>query len=67
MAETKPQGVTEPKIDPLLTAMLDRLAETAPAWREDARELWCSLFVATVSLVYPCKPKRKSRAKKDRP
>jgi len=57
--------MTDPKIDPLLTAMLDRLAETGPTWHEDDCQRWLNIFALEVRLVYPPKKERKPRAKKD--
>ena len=55
----------KPKIDPLLTAMLERLAEKGPTWNFDQRMEWCDQFGGIVAMIYPGRASRKSRAKKD--
>lgn len=59
--------MTEPKIDPLLQAALDRMTAAGPSWTTEQREKWCEMFSILVATVYPGKKPRKSRAKKDRP
>lgn len=56
--------MTEPKIDPVLQAQLDHLFLSVPGWHDDERDRWCDLFVASVHMLYPTKPRRPSRAKK---
>jgi len=48
--------MTEPKIHPLLMAMLERLTETNANGRDDESDRWCKLFVDTIHMLYP--PKR---------
>lgn len=55
--------MTEPKIDPLLKAAIDRLTEIGPTWHEDDLVRFCDVFLATVRMLYPPKARRKSRAK----
>lgn len=55
--------MTSPKIDPLAEAALVGLSEIGPSWHEDEQQRWIEMFTAIVVMLYPGKPRRKSRAK----